>query len=494
MNLSQFFRMFTRKEYIHSSIISPFAEITGWAPTVNTEELIKKVQGWSYSCINRNANVCAQVPLKLYVVRRAENTKKILFKTQLIDNEKQCFLQHKLAERVLGNYELEEVLEHPIITLMRQVNPYQNAYELRYLTFAFLEAVGNNYWWLKKGEMGMTDEIYPLYPQYIKVILNKEMGIDRYEYGSGIEKKKLKTEEVLHFRYPSMTDPILGAGPTQSGCQSIDLMDFMNRYEIASFKNGGQPGVILTMTENAFLSPEERKRIEADYRKKFGSVDKQGKFMVAAPGTELKEFGHSPREMSYLQGRKNSLEELCAVYGVPMSFVKVEDVSRANAWASFYLYTEYTINPKLMIVEQKLNEQFTSKWDDSLVLLFDDARPKDRDFRLKELQAHLNTKYSSVNEERALDGLEPVPWGDEPIMPEINMGAPEEEPEKPEEDTGKSKKVGARNPLPEPDLMPRVMLTQLTILFNASIGVRLSKSSDCISFSISESLAVNSGY
>ncbi|RKY10364.1 MAG: hypothetical protein DRP56_01255 [Planctomycetota bacterium] len=454
------------KQFVHSAVVSNFLNIFGWNPAKNPEVLIRKVKGWAYTCINRNAMACSQIPLRLYRIKGVKGKAQVI----PVKKKKQAFLRQKLAERVAGAYELEEVTDHPILDLLRQVNPYQNAFDLKNQSFQFLEAIANAFWYKERGADGEVINIWPLLAQKVKILPDKLNGIRGFQYGTGENKETYAPEDIVHFRNSSLTDPFWGDSALAACEQAVDLYDYMNRFEIASFKNGGRPGVILEIPVDGFVDPEERKRMESDFRKKYKGVDKTGKFMVTSGGGKLKEFGFSPKEMSFMKGRTATLEEICGAFGVPISFVKIQEISRANMFASLDLWSQYTINPRLVQFEQKLNEQFTPDFGEGLFLLFDDARPKDAEFRLKEIESHLTSKYTSVNEERENDGLDPVDWGESPIEAPNPIGEPEPPKKQAAVDASaidsiEVKQDGPGNPLPKPDYMPVVFRTQLTILF-----------------------------
>jgi hypothetical protein len=75
----------------------------------------------------------------------------------------------------------------------------------------------------------------------------------------------------------------------------------------------------------------------------------------------------------------------------------------------------HTILPKLRRIEQKLNEQLAARFDDRLFFAFDNPVPEDKEYHLKEIQTNLSTGLTTINEERAKLGMEPVAWGDEPM-------------------------------------------------------------------------------
>jgi HK97 family phage portal protein len=439
---------------------SDFMSTFSWKPAKNPATLINKVKGWSYVCIDKNASACAQVPLRLYKVKGTSNGN---LKTAPVDKTKDLYLRTKLAERIPGSAELEEVVDHPMMELLRKVNPHTNGYDLKDITFRYLEAVAVSYWYLERGINNTIINIWPLMSQYVKIIPDPKNGIKEYQYGRGQKKLVIKPENMVHFRYSSLKDPFIGDSPMAAGEQSIDLNDSMNRYEIASFRNGGRPSVVMEVPADGGIDDNEKKRIYSDWRRKFSGIANTAKMVITTGGASLKEFGWSPKEMSYTKGREFTREETFGVFGVPMGFVNTDKVSRANLFGMIDLYMKLTINPKLIMAEQKLNEQFTPHFGEDLFLLFDDPRPKDDEQRLKEIENHLSNKYTSINEEREIDGKDPVPWGDAPVEPEVIDVTPVED-EKPE-----PKKIvkaeGQTNDLPEPDYFPMMFRTMLTITF-----------------------------
>jgi len=445
----------------HMAIMSPMLDIFGWSPESDSKKLLSRVKGWSYACASRNISACSQVPMRLY---QQAGGKISTSKTESIPSLKRHdFLRGKLANAISGKVELEEIVEHPLLDILRAVNPSQNGYDLKAMTFGYLESLGRAFWLKERGVDDTIVNIWPLLAQNVKIIPDSNTGgIKYYEYGSGKKKRKFRVEDIVFFRNVSLESQFDGSSPVKAGIQAIDLHDYANRFELASFKNGGRPSVVMKVPVDGFIDKEDRKRIESEFKTKYSGVENNGKFMTLTGGADLQEFGFSPKEMSFLQGRKSVLEEICGVYGVPMSFVKIQDVSRANAWAALDLYSQYTINPRLTQFEQKLNEQFTPDFGEGLYLLFDDARPKDREFRLREMKTHVETKYSNINEERAVDGLEPVEWGNTPIEPaKPDMG--EAVDEKPDDKATKA--AGPTNNPPKADFVPTIFLTQLVILF-----------------------------
>jgi len=84
---------------------------------------------------------------------------------------------------------------------------------------------------------------------------------------------------------------------------------------------------------------------------------------------------------------------------------------------------------KLVRRDEKLNEQFIPLYDPSsrLFVASDDPRPEDREYNLRRDRMNLMYGVTTINELRTRDGLQPVPWGNEPYKPRINDSNAEKE-------------------------------------------------------------------
>jgi HK97 family phage portal protein len=405
---------------IGGRVVQSFQSGRPYHPDVSHAALVKKYTSWVYACANKNAIACAQVPLRLYAAKPTRGSKAI-FPTRAVPEEKLKYLrglrsvQPYLAKAV----EIEEVLEHPFLTLMAEVNEFMNGFDLMEGMFLSQELTGNAYWQIVTNGTGLPSEIWPLMPQFVKIVPDKQKFISHFEFSVNMsEKYNLEPEEVIQFKYPNPDNAFYGLSPLQACVVAADLGVSMNQYEVGLMQNRAMPEFALSYPEDAgTMKEEERKRIQKDWNKRFRGAKKAGKMTILTGGAKLEPLSLSPKEMNFLQGRKWTLTEISAVYGVPESMLKTETVNRANADAGEYAHKKNTVHPRLLRVEQKFNEQLLPRYDDRLFCAFDNPVPEDKEYRLKETESHLKTGYSTINQERQVDGLEEVEWGDKPILP-----------------------------------------------------------------------------
>lgn len=389
-------------------------------PDEDYRALVKKYTGWVYACAHINAVSCAQIPLRLYTARTGKKTKS-LFPTKSVRPERMDYLAKSPStwQAVSKAVEVEEVTEHPFLELMAKVNDFMNGFDLMEGLFLYLDLIGNGYWVKLKSNLGVPDEIWPLMPQYIKIVPDKQKFISHFEYTiNSIEKYRVEPEDMVHFKDVNPKSDFYGLGKLQACVVAADLSVSMNTYETSLMQNSAMPEFAIKLPPETGVPPvEEQERTIKKWVKRFGGIKRAGKPAYLFGGAEIKQISLSPKEMAYLQGRKATLNEIAAVFGVPMSKLTVDNVNRANAEAGDYSYMKDTIRPRLRKVEQKLNESLLPDYDESLFCAFDDPVPQDKAFRLKEQDSHIKNGYSSINQELQIDGREEVEWGAVPMLP-----------------------------------------------------------------------------
>src|SRR5262245_4315 len=93
-------------------------------------ELLTELKNTAWACASINAAVCAASPPKLYV-QTAPGQPAPRCRTRAIDPHT---ARTRSVRSTLQSATVEEVVDHPLLTLLKQVNPYQNAFDLWELT------------------------------------------------------------------------------------------------------------------------------------------------------------------------------------------------------------------------------------------------------------------------------------------------------------------------------------------------------------------------
>ena len=385
----------------------------------NYTSLLNAYKSWVYVCASKNATSFASFPLRLYVAKPSKS--KMLVETRPISKETKRFLYSKemghLDRYLRKAVEVEEVLEHPFIELMKNVNPFMNEFELKEMTCLNQELTGNNYWYLLPNNMGLPIQIWIAPPDKMKIIPSKEEFIKGYIYKNGLNEVAFDKLEIIHFKYPSPTSTYYGMSPISAVTHAYNINENMNIYENSLFSNMAMPSGILT-TELP-INDQEFIRITNEWNQRYGGVKKTGKTAILTSGLKYQPITFSPKELSFLSGRKVTKEEIANAYGQSVALFD-KDANRANSDNATYMFMKDTISPRHRRCEQKINEQILPRYDSKLFCTFEDCVPEDKEFKQKARTAGVNT-YITVNEIRQEEGKEDVEGGDQLYVSSLLM-------------------------------------------------------------------------
>jgi len=312
------------------------------------------------------------------------------------------------SARFRNAVDIEEISVHPFL------DSFNDSYYDCMMIAIFEELTGNSYMAFELDALGLPVDPIVLPSQYVKHIIRKGEGIVAYRFGKGVSKIDIPAERVIHNKFPNPSNPFSGMAPLSAVALAADRDTSMDLYEGALNKNHGRPDFMLSYKD---VSMRDLKAYKKEFDAEFQAVQNSGKAMFSGGEATLHNFGFSPREMAFLQGRKITMEQIFGAFGVPPALAKTEGVPRANLESAIFQWTKFTILPRLRMYEAVLNSQLIPLYNEPrLFVAYDNPVPEDREFALKERAANLNNFVTTINEERNSDGMESVEWGDVPIV------------------------------------------------------------------------------
>jgi HK97 family phage portal protein len=387
-------------------------------PTPN--ELLAELKGAAWTCISINASVCASFPPQLYVATQRGQAQPKCATRSLGRGDLQRIksLPH-LSPSIKAAQQIQQVTEHPLLTLLQNVNPIHNSFDLLELTQVYLEVHGKAFWYVHKNLVGVPDEIWILPAQNItpKRRPGSTNPVDYYEYRNGREANNFQADDVIFFRYPDPRDPYLGGlSPLRACYEQVVLTSEYSATKSAVYENRGIPSAVVSPAE--VIGEEERDRLETQWNEKFRRGG-SGRVVVAESGLRVDLLNPSLGDLAALADMKATKEDIANAFHVPLSFLTSE-TNLANLQAAEAQHMSKAIYPRLTRRDQKLNERLVPLFDPSgrLFLMSQDPTPSNIDLNMKQLELDLKYGLRTINEVRANDrGDDPVPWGDVPWLP-----------------------------------------------------------------------------
>ena len=387
------------------------------APTPH--ELLAELKNVAYACASLNAAVCATYPPRLYVsTHPGEETPRCLTRSLSAPEQRRLLAHPGLPVRVKGAEQVREVLDHPLLALLRTVNPQHSAHDLWELTTLYQEVHGSAYWNLTFDELGVPEAVWILPSQNVRAIRQQDSPnlVDYYEVQTRPGTTRLPPESIIHFRYPNPREPYgPGLSPLRAAYEHAIMSSEFLAYKHSVWANNALPSVIISPDE--ILSEEERDRLEAEWTERFARGG-NGRVLVTEASMSVSPVNASLGDLAALAEAGATKEEIANAFGVPLSYLTTQ-TNLANLQAAELQHAALAIWPRLCRRDEKLNEQLVPLYDPSgrLFLASDDPTPRNQQYALQQAQLDLRWGVRSINEVRAERGLPPVEWGDRPWLP-----------------------------------------------------------------------------
>lgn len=401
---------------------APLTDPTGWMDSRywgvgledrmprTKDEMVEQFQSWVYTCANLNAKTIASVPLRLYVTKTAKTEKFRTITTKAVDTKrkKQLRANSGLSLILKTAEDVEEVVEHPFLDLMQNVNPFANANDLWETTVLFLDLTGEAYWYMpREGGLGLPSQLWVVPSPYINPIPGESLDefIKGYRYERGRVRLDLPVDDIVFFSYPNPKNQIQGFSCVQGMADAIFINSRMYEFERGIFKNRANVGGVFTVEGN--ISRQEKDRLTLDMEQKYAGAARAGKNLFLTGGAKFTPTTMTPTELNFIEGRKMVREEICVGFDVPISALVATDVNRANAEVADYRHAKNGIEPRIRKIEQKLNERIMPLYDERLFVAFDPCVPEDKEYLLKERETFVNAGIVTRDEVRSDAGRDP---------------------------------------------------------------------------------------
>ncbi len=362
-------------------------------------ELLDELKSTAWTCASLNASVCASFPPRLYV-RTGTGQPAPRVATRAV--------RHKS-----GHEHIEEVVEHPLLDLLAQVNPVHNGHDLWEITTLYQEVFGVAYWLLEFGPLGTPIAIWPLPSQYVTPYRdpNSRSLVDAYLYRVGAEQLRFSPREMIAFRYPDPREPYLsGLSPLRACFEQARLLSELSAFKQARFHNHALPDALICPDQ--VIGEDERDRLEQRWNNKLRHGG-AGRVLVTESAMRVQLLEHSMGDLAALADQRATKEDIANAFGVPLAYL-TSQTNLANLQAAEQQHAAQTIRPRLRRRDEKLNEQLVPLFDPTgrLFLESDDPVPGNRELLLREREMYLRRGVLTINEVRSELGLPPVPWGE----------------------------------------------------------------------------------
>jgi len=307
-----------------------------------------------------------------------------------------------------------EVENHPALNLIKKPNSLQGKTEFFWIGMIYYLIEGELPLFLDNPKNPQT--MLMLQPDRLTVNFDKEKIVSSYRYmRSDGTFEIIPAEQIIFLKIPSFLTPFRGKGISSYIVKTINLDRFLEDYANIFFYNSAVPSVTLETDE--VLDDAVAKRLRAQFESRHKGVRNSHRAAILEQGLKLNKFGFNLSELMMDKMDDKTRDKILAAFKVPKSIVGIiEDVNRASAQTSDYVFARRAVKPRLMMLENQLNEFFLPMFSNSegYKFKFDDPVSKDVELDAKIHDIYLKDQVLTVNEVREEIGYGEIEGGDKP--------------------------------------------------------------------------------
>jgi HK97 family phage portal protein len=311
-----------------------------------------------------------------------------------------------------------KVIDHPFWDMIYEPNPYMSYYDLKYITFVFLELTGNAFWWIVPNALGVPAQVEPLLPHRTIVrVINGQVTYTYMPLGGG--SIMLDPKRVIHFKFPSPLTHFYGFSPLEAIGTAVNLKRASEDYDYARLKNNNIPPFFLTQDIKVMDIPTfgaEAKAFQDKWAQYHSGVENNQPGILPPGFTPIQL--DSKAEMHSPELKKDAMNEIMAAYRVPLMLAGMSDqqgLNKAVAETIEHGFLKHTIKPKTDRFEETVERFLLNSKDPNwypargkyyLDLDFEYPDMRDKEFDLQVSQTLRD--YLTVDQVLVMNGLEPI--------------------------------------------------------------------------------------
>ncbi|MFD9398350.1 phage portal protein [Streptomyces sp. NPDC060011] len=205
---------------------------------------------------------------------------------------------------------------------------------------------------------GPPTGLWPVRPDRMQPLADHEEFIVGYEYQAPHgERIQLEKSDVICILRPNPNDHFRGIGPVQSVMSHIDAAKYSAEWNRNFFLNSAEPGGVIEVDTQ--LSDRDFQRLAAQWNEQHRGVSAAHHVAILENGTKWVPNSYTRRDMQFAELMSIGDDKILKAFAFPKFMLGiVDDVNRANAEASEYIFAKWTLVPALERIKDALNNSF----------------------------------------------------------------------------------------------------------------------------------------
>jgi HK97 family phage portal protein len=358
----------------------------GYQPPQTFYQLVNSLSSWEFITDDKIARSIASLPLKLKAMQKKSSRKFLSYgEAKYLKNamgklspvQKYGYLKEQGVDVV-------EITDHRFNDMMLKPNHTDVRFTFMYSTAMRIELAGTCGWYKVLDKFGLPIELWTLpltWTGELKPIPDQKLIIGGYLYIDGNIRETFKLDEVVFFKLPHLKGPWEGMSAIKSQMYPYSIDDQQQKQTYNVFKNNSMFGNVFS-TEQSLTSRQvtELKELMQDT---YQGAKNAGKPLFLHSGlSQDKGLQTSFRDLMLNEINKNVRDKMLSAHALsPTNLGMIDSANRANMEASQESFYVDCIKPRVMLIEEYIEQCLLPMFDDGFTCdfelpVFEDAAEK----------------------------------------------------------------------------------------------------------------------
>ena len=249
--------------------------------------------------------------------------------------------------------------DDPVTRLLERPNEMWTQGQLLRATETYLALWGSAFWGIERDSAGNASELWPLRPDRVRIIPDRNRYIRGFVYERGGERAAYLPQEIVWFRHINPADEFLGMSSLSPARLAVDMGEEALSFNRSFFRNSTMPSDLAITTEET-PTEDEVSEFYTRWESRFRGSGKAHRPVLLSRGMDAKRLGISHKDMEFTQALRWSVEEVARAFGVPKVFLgQLEDATLSNVETLERYLWRNTVVPELRLIEEAINSSVT---------------------------------------------------------------------------------------------------------------------------------------
>lgn len=315
----------------------------------------------------------------------------------------------------------DAVENHPLYLLAANPNPRYTASDFIHLYGMLFKIYGETFWYKARGESsGKVKELYLLNPAQIELKIDDGELLGYILHKASGEQVPFTPEEIYHDKSPNPFNEWRGMSVLERASLYVDTEIVTSQFTLNYMKNNASPSGIVSLPA---MSTETFKQFTMQWRENYEGPLNAGKTaFIRGEEASFQAVGATLKDVDQKITREMAKEDVLMMLDMPrelLGWAKDGGLGRDTYAAAYYVFTETTLDPTMRrldriyqsILDEMSRPAGTALQTGKETVSHESPVPEDKEHKLL-YQEKATNNWITINEARALDGLDPITDGD----------------------------------------------------------------------------------